>query len=85
MLKGIRFHTSHNTYNAKSANGNPTNPIGIEFEAGWRRQKRGEGLALKLSSLALVKYQQPMKDTPTGIGISPFLIVKYRTISFTFL
>lgn len=33
ILLAIRFHTSHNTYNAKSRFGFPTIPIGIEFEA----------------------------------------------------
>lgn len=44
MLKGICFHTSHNTYNAKSRSGFPTIPIGIEIEgAGEGRKGAGEG------------------------------------------
>lgn len=50
------------------------------------KAEKGQGLALKLSSLGLIKYQQPMKHTHTGISIShKLLIVQYRTISFTFL
>lgn len=44
------------------------------------KAEKGQGLALKLSSLGLIKYQQPMKHTHTGIGIFPSLIVKYWTI-----
>ena len=72
ILLAIRFHTSHNTYNAKSANGNPTNPIGNEIE-GAGEGRKGQGLALKLSSLGPVKYQQPMKHTHAGIGILPLI------------
>lgn len=39
MLKGIRFHTSHNTYNAKSGFGFPTSPIGIEIEGAGEGRK----------------------------------------------
>ena len=49
------------------------------------KAEKGQGLALKLSSLGPVKYQQPMKHTHTGIRIFPSLIVKYWTNSFTFL
>lgn len=49
------------------------------------KAEKGQGLALKLSSLGRVKYQQHMKHTHAGIGISPFLIVKYRTIYLFFL
>ncbi len=42
MLKGIRFHTSHNTYNAKSGFGFPTIPIGIAIdEVGEGRKGAG--------------------------------------------
>lgn len=41
------------------------------------KAEKGQGLALKLSSLGLIKYQQPMKHTHTGISIFPSLIVKY--------
>lgn len=37
------------------------------------KAEKGQGLALKLSSLGLVKYQQPMKHTHAGIGIFPFI------------
>lgn len=33
------------------------------------KAEKGQGLALKLSSLGLIKYQQPMKHTHRGIGI----------------
>lgn len=46
------------------------------------KAEKGQGLALKLSSLGLVKYQQPMKYTHGGIGILPPLIVKYLTKRF---
>ena len=49
------------------------------------KAEKGQGLALKLSSLGRVKYQQHMKHTHRGIGIFPSLIVKYWTNSFTFL
>lgn len=49
------------------------------------KAEKGQGLALKLSSLGLIKYQQPMKHTHEGIGIFPSLIVKYWTNGFTFL
>lgn len=39
ILLAIRFHTSHNIYNAKSANGNPTNPIEIEIEGAGEGRK----------------------------------------------
>lgn len=39
------------------------------------KAEKGQGLALKLSSLGLIKYQQPMKHTHAGIGIFPSLIV----------
>lgn len=39
MLKGIRFHTSHNTYNAKSGFSFPTIPIGIEIEGAGEGRK----------------------------------------------
>lgn len=39
ILKGIHFHTSHNAYNAKLANGNPTNPIGIKIEGAGEGRK----------------------------------------------
>lgn len=39
ILLAIRFHTSHNTYNAKSANGNPTIPIVIEIEGAGEGRK----------------------------------------------
>ena len=68
MLKGIRFHTSHNTYNAKSRSGFPTNPIGIEIE-GAGEGRKGAGSCPKLSSLGRVKYQQHVKHTLGGIGI----------------
>lgn len=49
------------------------------------KAEKGQGLALKLSSLGLIKYQQPMKHTHTGISIFlPSLIVKYRTIYLSF-
>ncbi len=50
---------------------------------GLEKAEKGQGLALKLSSLGLVKYQQLMKHTHEGIGILPSLIVKYWTNSFT--
>lgn len=68
MLKGICFHTSHNTYNAKSRSGFPTNPIGIEIE-GAGEGRKGAGSCPKLSSLGRVKYQQHVKHTLGGIGI----------------
>lgn len=39
MLKRIRFHTSHNTYNAKSGFGFPTIPIGNEIEGAGEGRK----------------------------------------------
>lgn len=41
------------------------------------KAEKGQGLALKLSSLGLVKYQQPMKHTHAGIGIFPFITSQY--------
>lgn len=49
------------------------------------KAEKGQGLALKLSSLGRVKYQRYTSDTHTGISIFPSLIVKYWTNSFTFL
>lgn len=57
---------------------------GLKIE-GAGEGRKGQGLALKLSSLGLIKYQQPMKHTLGGIGIFPSLIVKYWTNGFTFL
>ena len=62
--------------------GFPTIPIGIEIE-GAGEGRKGHGLALKLSGLVLVKYQQHTSHTHRGIGILPSLIVKYWTNSFT--
>jgi hypothetical protein len=47
---------------------------------GLEKAEKGQGLALKLSGLGRVKYQQHVKHTHRGIGILPSLIVKYRTI-----
>nr|DAG09816.1 MAG TPA: hypothetical protein [Caudoviricetes sp.] len=44
------------------------------------KAEKGHGLALKLSGLVLVKYQQHTSHTHRGIGILPSLIVNYRTI-----
>lgn len=52
---------------------------------GLEKAEKGQGLALKLSNPGRVKYQQPMKHTPRGIGIFlPSLIVKYQTIYLSF-
>ena len=50
MLKGIRFHTSHNTYNAKSRFGFPTIPIGNEIE-GAGEGRKGAGSCPQLVPL----------------------------------
>lgn len=51
MLKGICFHTSHNTYNAKSGFSFPTIPIGIEIEGAGEGRKGGGVLPLNCSIL----------------------------------
>ena len=49
---------------------------------GLEKAEKGQGLALKLSGLGRVKYQQHVKHTHRGIGILPSLIVKYWTNGF---
>lgn len=49
---------------------------------GLEKAEKGQGLALKLSGLGRVKYQQHVKHTHGGIGILPSLIVKYWTNGF---